>query len=77
MGDMVLQENQVNPVLSKALDNGMEVTSLHNHLLWDTPRMMFMHIGGMGNLETLAIGVGFYPLSSNLLAEVEKLRGRL
>jgi hypothetical protein len=58
MGDIVLKEDQVNPVLSVALDNGLEVTALHNHFLWDTPRIMFMHIGGMGNLETLAIGVG-------------------
>jgi len=58
MGDMVLQEHQVNPVLSIALDNGIEVTALHNHFLWDTPKVMFMHIGGMGDLEKLATGVG-------------------
>ena len=58
MGDMVLQEDQINQVMSAALDNGLEVTALHNHFLWDTPRIMFMHIGGMGNLETLATGVG-------------------
>ncbi|WP_027148674.1 LppY/LpqO family protein [Methylobacter tundripaludum] len=58
MGDIVLQEDQINPVMSTALENGIEVTALHNHFLWDTPRIMFMHIGGMGNLETLAAGVG-------------------
>ncbi len=58
MGDMVLQEEQVNPVLTIALDNGIEVTALHNHFLWDTPKVMFMHIGGMGDLEKLAMGVG-------------------
>jgi len=58
MGDIVLLEDQVNPVMSIALDNGLEVTGLHNHFLWDKPRIMFMHIGGMGNLETLATGVG-------------------
>jgi hypothetical protein len=58
MGDMVLEENQVNPVLSVALANGIEVTALHNHFLWDTPKAMFMHIGGMGDLEKLATGVG-------------------
>lgn len=58
MGDMVLQEDQVNLVLSVALDNGIEVTALHNHFLWDTPKVMFMHIGGMGDLEKLATGVG-------------------
>ena len=58
MGDMVLLEDQVNPVMSTALDNGLEVTALHNHFLWDTPRVMFMHIGGMGSEETLAEAVG-------------------
>jgi Domain of Unknown Function (DUF1259) len=58
MGDLVLQEDQVNPVLSIALDNGIEVTALHNHFLWDTPKVMFMHIGGMGDLEKIATGVG-------------------
>jgi len=58
MGDMVLLEDQVNPVMSTALDSGLEVTALHNHFLWDTPRVMFMHIGGMGNEENLAEAVG-------------------
>jgi hypothetical protein len=58
MGDMVLQEDQINPVMSVALDNGLQVTALHNHFLWDKPRIMFMHIGGMGNLDVLATGVG-------------------
>src|SRR5216117_1663796 len=58
MGDMVLLEDQVNPVMTAALDNGLEVTALHNHFLWDTPRVMFMHIGGMGSEETLAEAVG-------------------
>jgi hypothetical protein len=58
MGDMVLLEDQVNPVMSAALDNGLEVTALHNHFFWDTPRVMFMHIGGMGGDTTLAAAVG-------------------
>src|SRR5579862_2598257 len=48
MGDMVMTEDQVSPVMSAALDNGLEVTALHNHFIWDSPRIMFMHIGGMG-----------------------------
>ena len=51
MGDMVLLEDQVNPVMSVALTNGLEVTALHNHFFWDTPKVMFMHIGGMGSTE--------------------------
>ncbi len=58
MGDMVLLEDQVNPVMSVALDNGLEVTALHNHFLWDSPKVMFMHIGGMGDEEKLAAAVG-------------------
>jgi hypothetical protein len=58
MGDMVLLEDQVNPVMSVALDNGLEVTALHNHFFWDSPKVMFMHIGGMGDAETLARSVG-------------------
>ncbi|MBI3554430.1 MAG: DUF1259 domain-containing protein [Elusimicrobia bacterium] len=58
MGDMVLLEDQVNPVMSAALDNGLEVTALHNHFFWDSPKVMFMHIGGMGDEEKLAAAVG-------------------
>jgi hypothetical protein len=58
MGDLVLLEDQVNPVMSVALDNGLEVTALHNHFFWDTPKVMFMHIGGMGDEATLAAAVG-------------------
>jgi len=57
MGDTVLTEDQVNPVMSAALDNGLEVTALHNHFFWEEPRVMFMHIGGMGDEAKLAAGV--------------------
>src|SRR3989454_2662372 len=49
MGDVVLTEDQVTPAMSAALDNGLEVTALHNHFFWDSPQGMFMHIGGMGD----------------------------
>jgi hypothetical protein len=58
MGDMVLLESQVNPVMSVALDNGLQVTALHNHFLWASPQVMFMHIGGMGDEAALAGAVG-------------------
>jgi hypothetical protein len=58
MGDQVLLEDQVNLVMSVALDNGLEVTALHNHFFWDSPKVMFMHIGGMGDEEQLATAVG-------------------
>ena len=58
MGDQVLLEDQVNPVMSVALENGLEVTALHNHFFWDSPKVMFMHIGGMGDEARLATAVG-------------------
>ncbi len=58
MGDTVLLEDQVNQVMSVALDNGLEVTALHNHFFWDIPKVMFMHIGGMGDEARLAAAVG-------------------
>jgi hypothetical protein len=58
MGDTTLLEDQVNPVMSVALDSGLDVTALHNHFFWDSPKVMFMHIGGMGDEEKLASAVG-------------------
>jgi hypothetical protein len=57
MGDIVLTEDQVNPAMDAALQNGLEVTALHNHFFWESPRVMFMHIGGMGDERKLAAGV--------------------
>src|SRR5216684_2923992 len=58
MGDLVLLQNQVSPVMDAALDSGLEVTALHNHFIWDSPRIMFMHIAGMGPEQELATAVG-------------------
>jgi hypothetical protein len=57
MGDTVLFEDEVNPVMSAAFDAGLEVTALHNHFFFDEPKVYFMHIGGMGDAKTLAAGV--------------------
>src|SRR5438067_3930802 len=57
MGDTVLFEDEVNSVLSAALDNGLSVTALHNHFFFDEPKVYFMHIGGEGSVEKLAGGV--------------------
>src|SRR5215467_13644617 len=46
MGDLVLTQDEVNPVMSALLDHGLEVTALHNHFFWDEPRVFFMHIHG-------------------------------
>ncbi len=57
MGDLVVFEDEVNPVISAALDNGIEVTALHNHFFYDKPHVFFMHIGGEGSVEKLGKGV--------------------
>jgi hypothetical protein len=57
MGDMVLFQDEVNPAMSAALDNGLSVTALHNHFFYDEPKVYFMHIGGEGTAEALAAGV--------------------
>jgi hypothetical protein len=57
MGDTVLFEDEVNPVMSTAFENGLSVTALHNHFLFDHPKVYFMHIEGQGTAEQLATGV--------------------
>jgi hypothetical protein len=54
MGDTVLFEDEVNSAMSAALDNGLEVTALHNHFFFDQPKVYFMHISGEGSIEKLA-----------------------
>ena len=54
MGDLVLTQDEVNPVMSALLDNGIEVTALHNHFMWDEPHMFYMHVHGHGNPADLA-----------------------
>src|SRR5438105_4999688 len=54
MGDTVLFEDEVNPAMSVALDNGLTVTALHNHFFFDHPKVYFMHIGGEGSVDQLA-----------------------
>src|SRR5213080_2284214 len=53
MGDLVLLQEEVNPVMSALLDNGTEVTALHNHFLWDDPHVYYMHVHGMGKAADL------------------------
>src|SRR5213075_819300 len=54
MGDLVLSQDEVNPVTSALLDNGIDVTALHNHFLWDEPRMYYMHVHAHGKPADLA-----------------------
>src|SRR5438876_4715801 len=57
MGDTVLFEDEVNAAMIAALDNGLNVTALHNHFFFDRPKVYFMHIEGEGPLEKLASAV--------------------
>jgi hypothetical protein len=54
MGDLVLTEDEVNPVMSAVLQNGLDVTALHNHFFWEQPRIFYMHVHGMGSAADLA-----------------------
>lgn len=54
MGDLVLLQEEVNPVMSALLDNGTDVTALHNHFFWDDPHVYYMHVHGMGKAADLA-----------------------
>jgi hypothetical protein len=57
MGDLVLTEAEVNPVMSALLENGLEVTALHNHFFFETPRIFYMHVHGHGKAADLAAKV--------------------
>jgi hypothetical protein len=54
MGDLVLTQDEVNPVMSALLDNGLEVTAVHNHFFWEEPRVFYMHVHGHGKPADLA-----------------------
>jgi hypothetical protein len=56
-GDLVLLDDEINPVISKLEDGGIELSALHNHLLHETPRIMFIHFVGRGDELELAKGI--------------------
>ena len=49
MGDLVLLETEINPVMSKLIENGLEITAIHNHVLRGNPATFYMHVGGHGD----------------------------
>src|SRR5215212_11793431 len=49
MGDLVLTEPEINPVMLKLIQGGLEITAVHNHLLRASPATFYMHVGGHGN----------------------------
>ncbi len=71
MGDLVLFQDEVNPVMSILLGHGLEVTALHNHFFFDEPKVYFMHIAGEGPAADLAKGVG---AALDKSAEIRKAR---
>lgn len=54
MGDFVLLEAEVDPVMSALLENGLEVTAIHNHFFFESPRIFYMHVHGHGRTTDLA-----------------------
>ncbi len=54
MGDLVLSEDEVGPVMLKLQQEGVQITAVHNHLLHETPRVVYMHIEGHGNAARMA-----------------------
>lgn len=54
MGDLVLTQEEVNPVMSALLEHGIEVTALHNHFFFEEPRLFYMHVHGHGEAMSLA-----------------------
>lgn len=57
MGDLVLLETEINPVMLKMIENGMEITAVHNHLLRADPATFYMHVGGHGDPVKLATAI--------------------
>jgi Domain of Unknown Function (DUF1259) len=55
MGDLVLLETEVNPVMLKMIEGGLEITAVHNHLLRASPATFYMHVGGHGDPTRMAL----------------------
>src|SRR5215475_2067910 len=84
MGDLVLTEDEVNPVMSALLTNGLDVTALHNHFFFDTPRIYYMHVHGHGTAAELGAKVapalaliGAHPPAASATATGRTLNGTL
>lgn len=57
MGDLVLLETEINPVMKKLIDGGLEITAVHNHLLRANPATFYMHVGGHGDPGKIAAAI--------------------
>ena len=91
-GDLVLLDDEINPAISKLEDNGIELSALHNHLLHENPRVMYIHFVGRGDEVEMAKGIRealavtntpLYPITSgpetkpDLAGEIEGIIGYL
>jgi hypothetical protein len=84
MGDLVLTEQEVNPVMSALLAEGLEVTAIHNHFFFETPRIFYMHVHGHGQPSQLAAKlkpalalIGKAPAPASAMAAGKPLEGKL
>src|SRR6266567_3917198 len=74
MGDLVLLETEINPVMLKLIEGGLEITAVHNHLLRASPATFYMHVGGHGDPAKMAavirdaLGASKTPLASSTTA---------
>lgn len=57
MGDLVLLETEINPVMTKLIENGLEITAIHNHVLRGSPATFYMHVGGRGDPVKMATAI--------------------
>ena len=57
MGDLVLLETEIKPVMTKLVENGMEITAVHNHVLRSNPETFYMHVGGHGDPAKMAAAI--------------------
>ena len=57
MGDLVLLETEINPVMLKMIEGGLEITAVHNHLLRASPATFYMHVGGHGDPTKMALAI--------------------
>ena len=57
MGDLVLLETEINPVMTKMIENGVDITAVHNHLLRSSPATFYMHVGGHGDAVEMATAI--------------------
>lgn len=75
MGDLVLTETEISPVMKRLIDDGIEITAIHNHLLRTSPAIVYMHVGGQGDpvklAQTLhaALALSQTPLSASAAAQ--------